>query len=41
MDFLAKKEMQVFLTTTSIENILLHEGDDQRRFLVEAGKVYH
>lgn len=41
MDFLAKNEMQVFLTTTSIENILLHEGDDQRKFLVEAGKVYH
>jgi len=41
MDFLAKKEMQVFITTTSIDNIPLHEGDDQRKFLVEASKVYN
>ena len=41
MDFLVKKEMQVFITTTSIDSILLNEGDNQRSFLVEAGKVYH
>jgi DNA replication and repair protein RecF len=41
MDFMAKKDMQVFLTTTSIDNILLHKEEDHRRFLVEAGKVYH
>ena len=41
MDFLANKEMQVFITTTSVDNILLDDGENKRTFLVEAGKVYN
>lgn len=41
MEFLANKEMQVFITTTSIDNILLDEGENKRTFLVDAGKVYN
>jgi len=41
MDFLSKKEMQVFITTTCQENILLDDRENRRTFLVEAGKVLH
>ncbi len=41
MDFLKSKDMQVFITTTAMENILLDECENYRSFLVEAGKVFH
>ena len=41
MEFLSKKEMQVFITTTCQENILLDDRENSRTFLVEAGKVLH
>ena len=41
MEFLSKKEMQVFITTTCQENILLDDRENRRNFLVEAGKVLH
>lgn len=40
MEFLRKKEMQVFITTTAQENILLDDRENNRTFLVEAGKVF-
>lgn len=39
MDFLTRKEMQVFITTTAPENILLENCENNRTYLVEAGKV--
>lgn len=41
MDFLVKKDMQVFITTTSIDNILLDESEKKRTFMVEAGRIIH
>jgi len=32
--------MQVFITTTCKENILLDDRENSRNFLVEAGKVF-
>jgi DNA replication and repair protein RecF len=41
MEFLSKKEMQVFITTTARENILLDDKENSRTYLVEAGKIFH
>jgi len=41
MEFLSKKEMQVFITTTCQENILLEDRENNRTFMVEGGKVIH
>ncbi len=41
MDFLKSKDMQVFITTTAMENILLDDCENYRSFLVESGKVFH
>jgi DNA replication and repair protein RecF len=39
MEFLRNREMQVFITTTSLDNILLEDEENYRTFLVNAGKV--
>lgn len=41
MEFLKKKEMQVFITTTSLQNISLEGIENHRTFLVSEGKVLH
>jgi DNA replication and repair protein RecF len=41
MDFLVKRDMQVFITTTSIENILLDENENKRTFVVEGGRIFN
>jgi len=41
MEFLKKKEMQVFITTTAPENLILDNSSNNRSFLVEAGRVYN
>jgi DNA replication and repair protein RecF len=39
LEFLRTKEMQVFITTTAPENILLDDRENSRTFLVEGGKI--
>jgi DNA replication and repair protein RecF len=39
MEFLAIKEMQVFITTTAKDNVLLNERTDQRIFQMESGRL--
>lgn len=39
MEFLRNKEMQVFITTTTLQNILLDEGEHCQAMRVDAGKV--
>lgn len=39
MDFLRDREMQVFITTTALHNILLDDKEHYRTFRVDAGKV--
>ena len=39
MEFLERKQMQVFITTTSLQNILLQESEQHRTFSVDAGRV--
>ncbi|HTP67106.1 MAG TPA: DNA replication/repair protein RecF [Geobacteraceae bacterium] len=41
MEFLKQKEMQVFITTTAPENLILDNSSNNRSFLVEAGQVYN
>ncbi|MCL2761560.1 MAG: DNA replication/repair protein RecF [Desulfuromonadales bacterium] len=41
MDFLKKRDMQVFVTTTSLQNIAVTEIEDYRTYRIEAGKVLH
>jgi DNA replication and repair protein RecF len=41
MEFLSQKEMQVFITTTVVDNILLDGRENSRTFLVESGKIYN
>jgi DNA replication and repair protein RecF len=41
MEFLSQKEMQVFITTTVVDNILLNGRENSRTFLVDAGKLYN
>lgn len=41
MGFLKRKEMQVFITTTSLQNISLEGIENHRTFLVSNGKVLH
>jgi DNA replication and repair protein RecF len=41
MLFLEKKEMQVFITTTSLDNILIADREQHKTFLVDGGKVFH
>jgi len=40
MEFLAEKRMQVFITTTSLQNIMLHGIEQHRTFRIEAGRVF-
>lgn len=39
MEFLAEKRMQVFITTTAPQNIMLHGAEQHRTFRIEAGRV--
>lgn len=39
MEFLEKRDMQVFITTTDLQNILLEGIENQRTFFIEDGKV--
>ncbi len=39
MDFLKSKEMQVFITTTAPENVLMDPREENRTFHVESGRV--
>ncbi len=39
MEFLRRKEMQVFITTTGRENVLLDADEPHLSFLVESGKI--
>ena len=41
MDFLKKREMQVFITTTNLQNIMLEGIENKRTFLVKEGRVHH
>lgn len=41
MDFLKQKEMQVFITTTSLHNLSMEGIDNYRTYLVKEGKVLH
>jgi DNA replication and repair protein RecF len=41
MEFLESKKMQVFITTTSLHNILLKGVENYCTFAVESGKVHH
>ena len=40
MEFLARKRMQVFISTTGLNTITLHEGEPHRAFRIEAGRVF-
>jgi DNA replication and repair protein RecF len=40
MEFLGTRRMQVFLTTTAPQNVMLHGADDHRTFRIEAGRVH-
>jgi DNA replication and repair protein RecF len=39
MEFLARKRMQVFLTTTTLQNVMLPGMEQHRTFRIEAGRV--
>jgi DNA replication and repair protein RecF len=39
MEFLERKRMQVFITSTSLQNIILQDSEQHRTFSVEAGRV--
>jgi DNA replication and repair protein RecF len=39
MEFLETRRMQVFITTTALQNVELHGTDNYRAFRIEAGKV--
>ncbi|WP_279342446.1 DNA replication/repair protein RecF [Geotalea sp. SG265] len=41
MDFLKKREMQVFITTTSLQNIVVDRMENYRTYRIEAGRVLH
>ena len=41
MTFLGKKEMQVFISTTGLENLALDGIDNYRTFRVDNGRVLH
>jgi len=41
MEFLSGKEMQVFITTTDVDNIILNGRENSSTFLVESGKLYN
>lgn len=41
MDFLKSREMQVFITTTSLQNILLDDMADHTTFLIDGGRILH
>lgn len=40
MQFLEQKRMQVFITTTTLQNIMLHGAEQQRTFRIEAGQIF-
>lgn len=39
MDFLKKRDMQVFITTTSPQNVAIEDMDDNRTFCISEGKI--
>jgi DNA replication and repair protein RecF len=39
MEFLKKREMQVFITTTSLGNVALEDREEQRSFQIREGKI--
>ena len=39
MEFLETRRMQVFITTTALQNVMLHGADNHRTFRIEAGRV--
>lgn len=39
MEFLEQKQMQVFITTTTLQNIMLDRVEQHRTFRIEAGRV--
>ena len=41
MEFLSGKEMQVFITTTDVDNVILNGRENSSTFLVESGKLYN
>lgn len=41
MEFLKKREMQVFITTTSLQNVALDGMENNRTFRISEGKVLH
>jgi len=41
MEVLSGKEMQVFITTTDVDNIILNGRENSSTFLVESGKLYN
>ncbi|WP_459813857.1 DNA replication/repair protein RecF [Geotalea toluenoxydans] len=41
MEFLKKRDMQVFITTTSLQNISVDEIENYRTYRIEEGKVLH
>ena len=40
MEFLAARQMQVFITTTALQNVALHGAERHRAFRIEAGQVH-
>jgi DNA replication and repair protein RecF len=41
VDFLRKRDMQVFITTTSLQNIVVDGMENYRTYRIEGGKVLH
>lgn len=39
MEFLEQRQMQVFITTTTLQNIMLHGAEQHSTFRIEAGQV--
>jgi DNA replication and repair protein RecF len=40
MEFLKTRRMQVFITTTALQNVRLDGTDGHRTFRIEAGRVF-
>jgi len=41
MEFLKKREMQVFITTTALQNVPFEEGREFRAFQIKDGSIFH
>ena len=41
MEFLKKREMQVFITTTALENVPFEAGAQHRAFQIREGRILH